>query len=597
MVSLSLDNIKNRIKHFFKIKQFRFQIFLVMLLISVLTISIISTAFLSISRNVIEENYQKTHNSYMELFSSTIDLRIENIIKEIRDLLENNEFLEMIGEEGREGPYFSTRVQQKIDDTFFKIESGDQYISGLLIINMEGKFRYVRKSGTETSNKVSEYYKSGNILENDWISLANEADGKEVVIGHNVLDDSDDILFSIVKLVNNPKTLKPVGYMVVSVSKDIIRHVLGRHSNILKEDKYFILDNMSLNNREHFIVYSNNIEENEEEEVLNEYKSGKNDNYVFGRYISSTSGWEIVSAMDRNKLSRQSEYIEVITLIAIVVAIIASILVSIGISRNLNKPLMQLEETISEVGRGNYEPDVIFDDSEIGQVGKHFLEMAGNNLQLRERVLQAEINEKQAQFLLLQSQINPHFLYNTLDALYFMAVIDEALDAAEMIKALSDMFRLSLNKGDKLISVSDELKRVEAYMKIQNMRYLNRFDLAIDVSSSIMSERVLTFLIQPIVENAVVHGLENKIGKGTVSIVGYRDEDILKFTIHDNGIGIEDMEALEKGYGIRNIRERIGLFYGEKGNVSFESTVGEGTTVFFELPIVRGELLENFSDN
>ena len=143
-----------------------------------------------------------------------------------------------------------------------------------------------------------------------------------------------------------------------------------------------------------------------------------------------------------------------------------------------------------------------------------------------------------------------------------MAVIHNADDMAEMVMALSDTFKLSLNQGNKLIYVKDEIAKIKAYMKIQNMRYHGRFEFVLDVAEDIMDLKILSFILQPVVENSMYHGLEAKRGNGRISVKGYRDGDSLHFILSDNGVGIKDMAELEKGYGVRNIRERIRLFYG-----------------------------------
>ena len=215
--------------------------------------------------------------------------------------------------------------------------------------------------------------------------------------------------------------------------------------------------------------------------------------------------------------------------------------------------------------------------------------MVNNNLELHERLLNSEIKEKEAELLLLQSQINPHFLYNTLDALYFMAVIDQADDVAEMVLALSDTFKLSLNKGNKLILVRDEMEKIKAYMKVQNMRYHNRFQFQVELEEEMLGNKMLTFILQPLVENAVYHGLEPRIGNGYIRIEGYIEDEEMVFHIQDNGVGIDDLSKLEDGYGVKNIRERIKLFYGEEYDVIFDSKTGEGTTVTLILPMIRRE--------
>jgi two-component system sensor histidine kinase YesM len=170
-----------------------------------------------------------------------------------------------------------------------------------------------------------------------------------------------------------------------------------------------------------------------------------------------------------------------------------------------------------------------------------------------------------------------------------MAVIHGDDDIAEMVQALSDTFKLSLNKGDRFIRVRDEIERIRAYMKIQNMRYHDRFDLQLEVDDSILDEKILTFILQPVVENAVYHGLEARVGAGWIHIQGTRipgeTKDSLQFIISDNGVGMEDVSKVDKGYGINNIRERIRLLYGNSYGLKFESTPHVGTRVTITVPV------------
>lgn len=205
--------------------------------------------------------------------------------------------------------------------------------------------------------------------------------------------------------------------------------------------------------------------------------------------------------------------------------------------------------------------------------------MVNNNLELRERLLSSELKERESELLLLQSQINPHFLYNTMDSLYCMAVIHEADDMAQMVDALSRTFRLSLNKGNKLIKVADEVAHIKSYMEVQNFRYNNRFELGLDIPGELDDVYILKFILQPFVENAMYHGLEPQIGKGSIQVGAVREEEKIIFTIVDDGVGIADLSVLEKGYGVRNVRERIALYYGEGYGVRFDSEPGVGTKV------------------
>ena len=220
-----------------------------------------------------------------------------------------------------------------------------------------------------------------------------------------------------------------------------------------------------------------------------------------------------------------------------------------------------------------------FDDSEIGLLGQKFKEMVNNNLVLRERLLYAKIKQREQELHLLQEQINPHFLYNALDALYCMAIVHEEDEIATMVAALSDNFKLSLNKGNNLITVKDELDHIRAYITIQNMRYKDKFHVQIQVEANLMEKKILKLLLTPFVENAVYHGLETKLGEGNIWITGHEEDGRMIFVVMDDGVGVDDMSKLDKGYGINNVRERIGLYYGEKSEVTITSEAGRGTRV------------------
>lgn len=162
---------------------------------------------------------------------------------------------------------------------------------------------------------------------------------------------------------------------------------------------------------------------------------------------------------------------------------------SYRISKSLTYRLGRLERTIQQVSDGNYDIEEVFDNSEVGKIGNQFKKMVNSNHELNDKLLKTKLKERESELLLLQTQINPHFLYNTLDALYFMAVIHCEEEIAEMVHALSDTFRLSLNRGEKLITVSDEINRLKAYMKVQSFRYKDRFSLILNIDEEIMNRK------------------------------------------------------------------------------------------------------------
>ncbi len=579
-----------KLKHKLKTISFRNLLILLMVGATSLLLILIGTIMVIFFRNYIEEDYKDNHDSYMALFSDFLGNEFEEIIDDARNLLEDKRFVSILEDNqtgNRNSLYFATDEQILLDRTITSLGDSHEYIRAILVVSNSGKFRYIAKRGN--ASMMYEYYRDKSLLESDWVTTAQEAKGKEVILSWNVLDEEDQEELSIVKQLINPSTQKGMGYLVINLSPKIIQQALTSHGNILENNRYFIVNPKEDKENGRYLVYANNLEEEDLQAIMQDYSDDRETTYVYGSHYEEISGWDIVSVIPKTDLDAATYPIRMFITLCIGLSLLICIPLSSLVVSRINKPLSQMKEVIQALARGDYRPEITFDDSEVGKVGQYLLDTSRNNLELREKLITSELNEKEAELLLLQERINPHFLYNTLDAIYFMAVIDEADDVAEMVKCLSEVFRLSLNNGDKLIPIGEELKRIRAYMKIQNMRYQDKFMLEIDVEEEILPCRILTFLLQPVVENAVIHGLEPKVGSGTVSIVGYREQEDVRITIHDNGVGIPDISRVEDGYGIKNIRERIQLYYGEAYDISIESEPGEGTTVFFRFPADGGD--------
>ena len=206
---------------------------------------------------------------------------------------------------------------------------------------------------------------------------------------------------------------------------------------------------------------------------------------------------------------------------------------------------------------------------------------------------------KNAELKALQSQINPHFLYNTLDMINWMSYKNMNSEISTAVKSLAKFYKLSLNKGNDLTYIGDELDHVSLYVKIQNMRYRNRISLEINISEEINNYLIPKITLQPIVENSISHGILAKGNvNGKITISGDILNDEIYLNVYDDGIGIEkeklplllsseEIETNGSGYGLKNINQRLTLLYGESYGLSFNSTYGYGTTVTIKLPLIN----------
>lgn len=578
------------LKHKFSINlTIRQQILVAMLAVALFATAIIGIVIYSISKSTIEKNYSNLRSNNLQISSRIVELQTEPIIEIGRSLLVDKVFRKIMQEETSSTPYFSGTNQLTLDKTLSSLMALDENIAGMTVVNENGNWRYFSKNST-VSSMANHYYTTDDLLEQPWVEAANEANGREFFYGYNViLPDTDTGSFCFVKKLINIENSKSMGYLVVHIRDNLLERAFTSSIEGYRTDRYMVV---SQDGSE--VILSSETDSDSMRVAHSEYLNrpvegtetdiSKDSRYIFSSAAIPRTGWEIVTYIERSELSQESAYIGRVTMGVGVLLVLISFLISGIISSRISKPLKLLEKTIEDVGSGSRRITAEFDQSEIGHIGMQFKQMVNENLDLQDRLLRSEIKEKEAELLLLQAQINPHFLYNTLDSLYFMALIRHDDEIADMVQVLSNSFKLSLNKGERFITVENELTRIQEYMKIQNIRYNNRFELGIEADDEIRKKKILTFVLQPFVENSVYHGLEARVGSGFVRVICKTEQDHLQFVVEDNGIGIQDPGRIESGYGIRNVRERIQLLYGCRYGVRFEDRPGGGTRVIITLP-------------
>jgi len=291
----------------------------------------------------------------------------------------------------------------------------------------------------------------------------------------------------------------------------------------------------------------------------------------------------------------------IISVIAFVLVAGLTIFLSYQVPRSITKPLQKLNEVTQQVAEGNLavRSDVQTGD-EVGVLSDSLNTMIDKINALLEQVTKEQVRLRKAEFELLQSQINPHFLYNTLDAIIWLAEAGEQKKVVSMVRSLSEFFRTSLNRGKDIIYIKEELLHVRSYLEIQQVRYQDILNYEIDVPEELDKYLIPKITIQPLVENALYHGIKNKRGSGRIIIRGREENRKLILEIEDDGIGIskERLWQVNDGirkkiltgkdiYGLYNVNERIRLNFGEEYGIRIESVYGEGTKVLVILPCLE----------
>lgn len=555
------------------------QIFLSMFLITLLGVGVLMNIVYKASVDAIEQNYRASYQSTLKNSSRVLDMNLKNIVDVGRSFLNDKSFQQIL-ENGNKygGSKFSSGDRTKLRKVANEMASQQVWVNYIVFTDLYGHVYQLNNINQGTYDFYM-YYADKDILKEDWVKAANEAKGREVFFKDSILAVGSKAGFCYAKYMINPSDGEGMGYMVVGLSQKLLGKSFVMGNEGFNSSNFMVLD------EDGELIYFVGNEERETAIMEAFSNPEKNSLYLFSSVTNYTTGWSIVNVVEKNELSEESKGIRLISFLVAGCVLVVGFIMARIISRTISQPLKQLENTIAQVGEGERHITEEFDYSEVGRIGQKFKEMVNTNLELSEHLMAVKLNEREAELLLLQSQINPHFLYNTLDSLYFVAIMHGDDQMAEMVEALSDNFKLALNNGNKYIKVADSVKWMQGYMKLQNMRYNNRFELFVDISREILQRETITFIFQPFIENAMYHGLEPKIGKGKISLRGWQEQNNMIFTIEDDGVGIDDMSRLENGYGVRNVIERIKLNYGEKYGVTFESSPGKGTKVTIVVPV------------
>lgn len=327
--------------------------------------------------------------------------------------------------------------------------------------------------------------------------------------------------------------------------------------------------------------------------------------------ILSRNKWRVISIVPYSYLMQSTMKNMRIAFIAVTALIIFSIWVASYVTKSISLPVKHLITAMDEAGWGNLKVrmDGTWTDSrdEHAQLARGFNDMTARLQTLINEVYRSEINKKELEFRkkeaelnALQQQINPHFLYNTLETIYWMAMSKGEEEIGEMVTALGNFFRKSINKGIEYVTVAEEVKNVQYYVYLQKIRFQERFNVVWDIAEDITGYRIIKLVLQPIIENAIIHGVESLERGGLIIVKGYEKNGRLYFDVNDNGKGMSEQKLLEfaqhinnanadtgKSVGIKNVHQRIRLYYGEEYGITIESCENKGTRVVLELPVVN----------
>jgi two-component system, sensor histidine kinase YesM len=406
-----------------------------------------------------------------------------------------------------------------------------------------------------------------------------------------------------IKTLNNS-----LGYLMLRIDSNYLYN-LYNNANLGNGSKIYLLDNnftsvLSGNKSEVGTKFSSEISEIIQNKYSEGYKEGtfnsNNSKCLVAFSNIPTSGFTVVALIPNKYFNNLSNDIGKLVIQVGVICLIVSILFFTIIYRSITVPLNQLMGSMRGVKKGSLKVRKVSEDAkdEVGEVASSYNEMI-NELNLHiENIKEKEKQKALVEFRALQAQINPHFIANTLNSVAWMARMQKAENIENVVTSLNQLLNASMGKGNDIISIGEELQNLKSYISIQNIKYLKSLDVNFDMDEDILDCKLLRFLMQPLVENAIIHGLAPKQGQGSISIKGYRDHNDIVLMVTDNGVGMNEDEIKElligkqeskdsfSGIGLKNVNERIKLTYGNDYGLLIKSQKGMFTTIELKLPVI-----------
>lgn len=406
-------------------------------------------------------------------------------------------------------------------------------------------------------------------------------------------DSSKTNVFSLCRSYKDINNLSnTLGIMKINIKEDLISDIYKKSlSNI--ESTFFIIDEnrniiSSLDKKKIQTPVDKKILK---QEIYNS-KYGyydivlDNKDYLVTYYSLESTNWKLINMVPIQYLLKDNRIILKTTFISISWCLLICGIFSYFFYYKIFGPLKQVRILMGELEQENY--DIYMDikgNDEIALLGNSFNKMSKRLKEVRNQVYLSKIKQREAELNALQSQINPHFLYNTLDTIYWMTRMENAFESSKLVQSLSLMFRLSLNSGKEFTTVQKEIKHLNSYLMIQKIRYKGMIEFNINVDPETLDCIVIKLVLQPLVENAIYHGIEKKDGQGHVNINIYRNDNRLIYEVIDDGMGADidylnelliGAEENNKGFAIKNVNDRIKLFFGSEYGLKYYNNKTEG---------------------
>jgi two-component system sensor histidine kinase YesM len=582
-------------------------------LLLVFIVGIIGVAVYKISEAIIVNQVGRSRLEVLEQIGRNVNIIIDEIISVSNIYYCNDTLIKMINKPPAEDNYEKNIDANKVMEIFSRytyVFDNLKYYSVL--------YAY---SGRAYTSWINNTYKFENVLRQPWYPKILARDGK--ILWVSTFNDKecygeDKYVFSAARLLKHYYSDKPLGVLLLNVDEAVLQNTY--HNALNSGNKIYIIDKSGniVSHPEKAMLGSNIGKEKQLQKILFSPPSG---NFTFRRagtrflstiYPIAKPGWFIIEELPFPRVLAPMNKMKYFTLLLLGLGMLVGFGMSYLIARRITLPVQTLYRSMQQVENGdlNVVTEVRTVD-EIGELSKGFNNMLAKIRDLMRNVQAEEKLKRKAELEFLQAQINPHFLYNTLTSIRCMVEMKQNKDAQNMLLALVRLLRNSIGNSDEFVSVRKQLENLQDYLLIQSFRYPDKFTVGYMIQSEVFDCQIPKLILQPLVENAIFHGIEPKETTGRIKISGYQDEADLVFEVSDDGVGMneEQLRAIwEKKdkplnrtfnrIGIINVHERLALNFGPSYGLKIFSQPGAGTAAVIRMPVFRngeeGEIGESF---
>jgi len=441
--------------------------------------------------------------------------------------------------------------------------------------------------------------KIDSITEASWYESAVAAQGG-FILKLNAGDIYEDLegekYISLIRIINDIYTQKTLGTLILNISdsafSDSYKDILDEYGTdimILDEEGRTVVDfrDIQVDDIGRLMVFSENGES------FVENINGKD--YLVSSLKMSRYDWSIISMIPFDELSKESYIFNVAALSIIILNAFLMFLGAIGISRLISTPITKLLNSMKGVEKGEFKKvDIEAGNDEIGSLRDAYNIMITEIQNLIDKIVKEQKIKRKAELDILQAQIKPHFLYNTFDAISSLALSGKNEQVYQLMKFLGSYYRISLSKGSEVITIKEEIEVVKNYMSIQHVRYGDIFDIRYDIDNNTLNYKIPKLVLQPLVENALYHGIKPKGEKGLIQIRTRYLNQYIELSVIDDGVGMDEEiaynilnnteENTKPSFGLKGTIERLRIYYGVNSPVSIKSAKNQGTEVIITIP-------------